>query len=510
MGDISENKRIAKNTVFLFFRMFVLLLVGLYTSRITLAALGVTDYGIYNVVGGIVVMFSFINNAMTNSTQRYITYELGKGNKGHLNLIFSTSINIHAIISFIILILAETIGLWFLNNKMVIPENRINAAFWIYQFSIISSVIGIMSVPYNALIIAHERMSAFAGIALLDATFRLMIVFFIMNYGRDRLILYGSLVLCLAVIDRLIYGIYCRKNFLESKYRFVVARDTIREMSLFAGWNLMGNLSYVCYTQGLNLLLNVFFNPVVNAARGIAVQVQGAVSNFSYNIENAIKPQITKTYAQSEYKRMHELISASARMSFFALLLVSLPIFLETPLVLKLWLIDYPAYTDVFIKMTIVSLLAEALANPLLTAVQATGEIKKYQFTVSLLAMSILPLSYVALLFFPVPNVVYIISLVLTIIIQIVKLWVVCPLIKMSRRVYVNDIFGRASCVGLLSCLITYPVAEFLNNDFLELLGLTLFSGLTVVLLTYLLGLKEEEKLLVRRKLKFLKECRLK
>ena len=382
---MSENKRIAKNTMYLYLRMIFLLVVGLYTSRVTLAALGVSDYGIYNVVGGIVSMFVFINYAMINSTQRYITYELGRGDIKRLSVIFSTSINIHAIISLIIFILSESIGLWFFYNKMTIPPDRINAAFWVFQFSIIACFVNIMSVPYNALIIAHEKMSAFAYISLLDAVMKLGIVCMLITYGGDRLILYGVLVLLVTIIDCVIYGQYCIRKFPESKYHYVVDKPLMAEMTKFASWNLLGNFSYVCYTQGLNLLLNVFFNPVVNAARGIAVQVQTVVSNFSYNVENAIKPQITKSYAQQDMQRMHTLIFVSAKVAFYVLLLISLPIILEAHQLLNLWLVEVPEHTANFVRLTILTLLSESLTNPLLTAAQATGDMKKYQFSVSLL-----------------------------------------------------------------------------------------------------------------------------
>ena len=258
MAEMSENKRIAKNSLFLFARMFVTLAVGLFTSRVILSALGVSDFGIYNVVGGIVTMFIFINSAMVNSTQRFLTFELGRKDTERLKLVFSTSINIHAIIAILIVFLCETAGLWFFYNKMVIPEERINAAFWTFQLSILSSVVSIMSAPYNALIIAHEKMSAFAYMSFLDVGLKLLVASLLRAYSGDRLILYGFLLLLVNISERIIYSIYCRRRFIESKYHFVVDKLLTLEMLKFASWNLLGNFSYVCYTQGLNLLLNVF------------------------------------------------------------------------------------------------------------------------------------------------------------------------------------------------------------------------------------------------------------
>lgn len=500
MEGKSENKRIAKNSLFLYLRMFVLLVVGLYTSRVNLMALGVSDYGISNVVGGLVSMFVFINYAMVNSTMRYVTYELGRGDKNKLNLIFSTSINIHAIISFIIVVLSETIGLWFLYHKMVIPPERMTAAFWVFQFSVISCVVDIMSVPYNALIIAHEKMAAFAYISLLDAVFKLIIASLLLIYGGDRLVLFAFLVLLVIIIDRIIYGVYCQKHFVESKYHYVVDKSLMSEMTKFATWNLLGNFSWICCTQGLNLLLNVFFTPVVNAARGIAVSIQGVVSNFSYNIENAIKPQITKSYSQNDLSRMHTLIIASARMSYYALLFISLPIFMEINQILDLWLVEVPEHTGNFVRLTILILLSDTLANPLLTAVQATGELKKYQLTVSLLSLAILPVSYVILLFFPLPEVVFVVSLIISLVIQFVKLWIVGPMIHLPMWSYLKDVFIRAFVVTAFSMFVVVPVYYLFDASIWRLLASSCYCCLAVLLFSYVIGLNSEERCFLKAK----------
>ena len=508
MDNSSENKRIAKNSFYLYLRMFVLLLVGLFTSRVTLIALGVSDYGINNVVAGIVSMFVFINYAMINSTQRYITYELGQGDMKRLNIIFSTSLNIHAIISIIIVVLSETVGLWFLYNKMVIPPDRMNAAFWIFQLSIISCVVGIMSVPYDALIVAHERMSAFAYISLLDALFRLIIVFLLTIYDGDRLILFGILVLIVSIIDRIIYGQYCLRKFPESKYHFTMDRPLTKDMTKFAMLNLLGNLSWVCYTQGLNLLLNVFFNPVVNAARGLSVTIQTVISNFSVNIENSIKPQITKSYAQNNLPRMHQLICASARMSFFVLLLISLPILLEIEQILDIWLAEVPAHTANFVRFTILILLTDAWAAPLLTAVQATGNLKVYQLTVSLLNLLILPLSYISLLVYPKPEIVFVICLIIAIITQFLKLVIVGRQIHLSLRYYLRTVFVRTLIVALLSSAITIPLQLLFESNIVRLFFLTLCSCIVVIILIWLIGINREERYLIQSKVRSYISCK--
>ena len=311
MNNTANNKRIAKNTLLLYFRMLFIMAINLYTSRIVLKILGIEDFGIYNAVGGIVAMFGFLTSAMSISTQRYITYELGKNNLKQLNKIFNTSITIHAVISVIILILAETIGLWFLYNKMTIPIERLNAALWTYQASIASAIILIMSIPYNATIIAHEKMSAFAYISVLEVVLKLAIVYLLLISNFDKLKLYSTLILIVQLIIRIIYGQYCKKHFLETKIHFIKDKSLFKEMLSFAGWNLWGNCAGIASTQGVNILLNIFFGPHINAARGIAVQVQGAVNQFASNFQTAINPQITKSYAQGDYNYMHNLIFSS-------------------------------------------------------------------------------------------------------------------------------------------------------------------------------------------------------
>ena len=293
----SNNKRIAKNTLLLYFRMLVTMAVSLYTSRVVLNILGVEDFGIYNVVGGIVAMFGFINGSMTSATQRYLTFELGQNNRAQLTKVFSTSLSIHGIISFLIIVLAETVGLWFLWNKMQIPADRMNAAFWVFQCSVAASVIMIMSVPYNAAIIAHERMSAFAYISIIEVSLKLLIVCFLRYFHTDKLILYAVLIVIVQFLIRLCYSWYCNRHFNETKYRWSWDKGLFKEMTGFASWNMFGSLAAITFTQGLNLLLNMFFGPVVNAARGIAVQAQTAIGQFSSNFQTALNPQITKSYA---------------------------------------------------------------------------------------------------------------------------------------------------------------------------------------------------------------------
>lgn len=345
-----NNKRIAKNTFLLYIRMFFTMAVTLYTSRIILNVLGIEDFGIYNVVGGIITMFSFLNGAMSSSTQRYLTFELGKGEILQLRKVFQTSVNIHWLIALFILVLGETIGLWFLQEKMVIPSERLDAAFWVYQFSIITMMIMIISVPYNAAIIAHEKMSAFAYISVMEVLLKLGIVYLLYFTQLDKLKFYAALLCGMQLMVRIIYGLYCGRHFEETHYKWGWDGKLFREMLGFAGWNLWGGIAYVFFTQGLNIMLNVFFGPAVNAARGLAVQVQGAVAQFSLNFQMAINPQITKSYAKKDFTYMHSLIFRSSKFTFLLLTTLSLPLFIKADLILNIWLAVVPDYTVTIVR----------------------------------------------------------------------------------------------------------------------------------------------------------------
>ena len=335
----SENtRRIAKNTGFLYVRMLLTMGVAFYTSRVVLNALGVEDYGIYNVVGGVVAMFSFLTGMFTSATQRFLNYEMGLGNQERLKEIFSMSITLNAMIAVLIVLVSEIAGLWFINHKLVIPGDRLTAAHWVFQFSLLAMAVTIVSTPYNAVIIAHERMSAFAYIAVAECLLKLGVAVVIVFCGGDKLIIYGALLLTVAFIVRAIYSLYCRKNFEECHYKFYWDKVLFREMGAFAGWNMYGNFAFVMTTQGVNMLLNMFFGPAVNASRAIAVQIQSAIMGFATNFTMAINPQIVQNYAQGKKEEIFRLVCYSSKFSFFLLLLLALPVLLETELLLKLWL----------------------------------------------------------------------------------------------------------------------------------------------------------------------------
>ena len=493
----SNNKRIAKNTLLLYFRMLVTMAVSLYTSRVVLNILGVEDFGIYNVVGGIVAMFGFINGSMTSATQRYLTFELGQNNRAQLTKVFSTSLSIHGIISFLIIVLAETVGLWFLWNKMQIPADRMNAAFWVFQCSVAASVIMIMSVPYNAAIIAHERMSAFAYISIIEVSLRLLIVCFLRYFHTDKLILYAALIVIVQFLIRLCYSWYCNRHFNETKYRWSWDKGLFKEMTGFASWNMFGSLAAITFTQGLNLLLNMFFGPVVNAARGIAVQAQTAIGQFSSNFQTALNPQITK-YATGDMEYMHGLIFRSAKFSFFLLLLLSLPVLIETKAILTLWLKIVPDHTVVFLRIMLCTTWVYAVSNPLITAASATGKIKLYQSVVGGLLLLILPISYLCLRFGLPAYSVFIVHFVMEITAQFARLLMLRRMIRLSLREYFAKVIWSISKVTAIALAAPLAVAYWQPGEGIwNLLTICLICAISTSMSVYWFGLTPGEKIYI-------------
>lgn len=499
---IHNNKRIAQNTLILYVRMLITIGVGLFTSRVVLNTLGIEDFGIYNVVGGIIAMFGFINQAMAASTSRYLTFALGSSDYSLLKKVFNLSLSIHALLSVLIVLLGESIGLWFFYEKMQIPAARLEAAFWVYQLSILSSVLTIMSVPYNASIISHEKMGAFAYITLSDVVLKLLIVYLLVMVPFDKLVVYGILFLLAQVINQSIYMIYCRKKFEETKLCFVWDKQLFREISSFAGWSLFGNMAYVAYTQGLNLLLNIFFGPAVNAARGIAVQAQGTITRFISSFQTAINPQITKTYAAGELNAMHKLIFASSKYSFFLLLLLSLPVLIETRPLLIWWLRIVPDYTVTFFRIMLLTSLIESLANPLIIAAGATGRIRLYQQLVGGILLLILPVSYVALKMGASPASVFVVQFICNIVAQSIRVILLRSMISFPIRVYCRKVMVRVFVVFLLSLGVSVMIYQLLPSEtFVEVVAVCVSVAISTLFIAYAAGTDKSEKLVIRQKI---------
>lgn len=392
-----DNKRIAKNTLFLYFRMIVVMGIGLYTVRAVLDLLGVVDYGIYNVVGGVVSMFTFLNGTLSTSSQRYFSIELAKGDMQRVNKWFCLNVTTFSIFILLFLIIAETLGLWFVNTKMTIPGERLFAANVVYQLSLISFCVNFFAVPYNALVIAHEKMSAFAYISIIEALLKLGIVFILSMITWDRLIVYGVLMFLTACSITSSYIIYNRIHFMESKYRIYWNKQEIVELVSFSGWHFLGTFSVAVRSQGINILINLFFNPVVNAARAVAFQIYHAVSQLSNNFFIAVKPQVYKSYATGDREGLYKLIMRSTIMCTFLVSILIFPILANTTYILGRWLKETPDYAIAFTQLVLINGLIDSTNGPTIAAALATGKIKRFQQFVSFLIILNLPISYVAL-----------------------------------------------------------------------------------------------------------------
>ena len=452
--NIQNTRRIAKNTLMLYVRMLVLMVVGLYTSRVVLSALGENDFGIYDVVGGVVAMFTIISGSLNSAVQRFITYEMGKGDESRLNKVYSTAVLIQLFLAIAVTAIAEPVGIWFIANKMTIDPSRIPAAIWVLHFSLASFVINLLSVPQMASITAHEKMSAYAYIGLLDGFLRLGVAVAISCSPSDRLILYAVLMMLSVLVVRVAYGIYCRRTFPECRFSMVRDWSLVKEMFSFAGWNFIGVTSGVLRDQGGKILINLFAGTAVNAARGIAMQLNGAVQGFVTNFMTAVNPQITKSYASGDHGYMFYLISRSSRMSYYLLFVLALPVLFNTEYILGLWLKEVPAHTGLFVKLFLVFALSESLSNPLITAQLATGNIRKYQIVVGGFQLLNIPVSYLFLKLGAIPEVTVMTAIAISQICFFARLYMLggmtgLPMGEFVRNVYLNVVSVTAVAVVL-------------------------------------------------------------
>lgn len=498
MSDIStNNKRIAKNTLVLYVRMFLMMAISLYTSRVVLKTLGVEDFGIFNVVGGIVSMMGVINGAMSVSTTRYLTFELGRGDMVKLKQTLSMCVNIYGLLAILLFVLSETIGVWFLNTQLVIPEDRMVAANWLFQFSILSTIFSLLTNPYNAVIISREKMNIFAYISLADTILKLAIVYVLLVVPFDKLVIYGLMLMFLHILNASVYFIYCNKKYQESRYSFYWDTPLFKELLSYTGWNLFGSFSTLAKGQGLNILLNMFFNPSVNAARGIAYQVNTTVSHFFTNFYTAVRPQITKYYAQNDLNNMFKLVFRSSRMAFFLILLISLPLVIEAPYVIRLWLGQLPEFVVPFMRLILVITAVDAMANPLMTTAHATGKIALYQSLVGTMTILNVPISYVFLSLGYGPVIVFEISLVIAGANLFLRLWIVKRLVDFPVLEYIRKVFLNCLIVTVLAALIPVVVNEFVTDDFIGVLIVCSLAVLSTLVATYIAGLDRNERTFV-------------
>jgi O-antigen/teichoic acid export membrane protein len=500
-----NNKRIARNTLLLYFRMLFLMIISLYTSRIVLNALGVEDFGIYNVAGGVVAMFSILSGSLSAAISRFITYELGKNNVLKLKTIFSSAITIQIGLGIVIAFFAETIGIWFLNTQMNIPIERMTAANWVLQFSIITFIINLISVPYNAVIIAHEKMSAFAYISIFEAIGKLLIAYLITISPIDKLIFYAILMCGVAIAIRLLYGYYCKRHFDECRFHFIWNKQIFQQIFSFAGWNFIGASSAVLRDHGGNIIINLFCGPTVNAARGIAFQVNNAIQGFVSNFMTALNPQITKSYAAKNYTYMMTLIFQGARLSFYMLLLLSLPIIINTHYLLTLWLNTVPEHTVLFVRLVLIFAMSESISGPLITAMLATGNIRNYQIIVGGLQMLNLPTSYILLSLGAIPETVLIVAVLISQCCLMARLYMLKKMIKLKIKDYLKKVYFNIITVSIIAIILPICMQERLAENFINFLLSSLICMLCTYLSIYYIGCSYEERKFIYNKFLILK-----
>ena len=505
MTTTENNKRIARNTLLLYFRMLFLMIISLYTSRIVLNALGVEDFGIYNVAGGVVAMFSILSGSLSAAISRFITYELGKNNILKLKVIFSSAITIQIGLGIVIVFFAETIGIWFLNTQMNIPIERMVAANWVLQFSIITFIINLISVPYNAVIIAHEKMSAFAYISIFEAIGKLLIAYLITISPIDKLIFYAILMCVVAIAIRLLYGYYCKRHFDECRFHFIWNKQIFQQIFSFAGWNFIGASSAVLRDHGGNIIINLFCGPTVNAARGIAFQVNNAIQGFVSNFMTALNPQITKSYAVKNYTYMMTLIFQGARLSFYMLLLLSLPIIINTHYLLTLWLNTVPEHTVLFVRLVLIFAMSESISGPLITAMLATGNIRNYQIIVGGLQMLNLPISYILLSLGAIPETVLIVAVLISQCCLMSRFYMLKKMIKLKIKDYLKKVYFNIITVSIIAIILPICMQERLAENFINFLLSSLICMLCTYLSIYYIGCSYEERKFIYNKFLILK-----
>jgi len=489
-----NNKRIAKNALILSIRMLLTMIISLYTVRLLLNVLGVVDYGVYNVVGGIVVMISILSNTLGAASQRFFAIEIGRDNLLQLKRTFSLSLTIYIILTLIVLLLAETVGFWFLNAKMVIPLERIDAANWIFQFSIFSFIFNILSIPYASVIIAREDMTVFALISVIDVVFKLVIVYILTICVIDKLKLYAVLILVETIIITLLNIIICRRKYNESRFQIYWDKGLFKTLISFSSWNLFGATASVLNSQGVNILLNLFFGPVVNAARGIAYQVSSAVNQFVMNLQTSVNPQITKYYAVNDKKQMMFLVLKSSKFSYFLFFILSMPVLLETNYILELWLKKVPDYVVLFTRLVIINALIDSLSYSLQTVALATGEIKRYQIIVGGMMLLNLPISYMFLRLGFAPEVTIYVSIMISVVCLFLRTWILKKIISFSFRDFFRLVILVITIVSIVAQIIPMCIILQMESSLIRFILICSTSVMSSLISIYFLGINVNER----------------
>lgn len=497
-----DNRRLAKNTMMLYMRTAFSMLISLITSRVTLQVLGIENYGINDAVGATIGMFSVVSGSLSGSISRFITYELGHGDINKLKRIFSTSLNIQLAIGAVIILLGETLGVWFLNTQMNIPAERMTAANWVLQFAIWSFFIGLTQVPYGACIVAHEKMNVFAWFSIIESVFRLVIVYLLYISPYDKLITLSLLGFVVSLGLRIAQSIYCSRTFTECHYQFVLDKGLLKEMTGFAGWSFLTNTAWIFNTQGVNLLINIFFGVTFNAARGVANSIQGYVTRFYGDFMTALNPQITKSYAAGELDEMNMLVCRGARFSYFLMFTLSLPFMFEAYQVLYLWLGLVPDYTVTFFRLSMIAALITLLGQTGFTACMATGRIKWYTIIITTVGCLVFPLTWIAFkMGLPVEST-YIIYIVVYTLLDIIRLYIMRHLWGFPIMMYVRETFVPVVLVTLLAIIIPWvmyiEIPDSVLKSFAVMAASVICAGASVILV----GLKKSERQMLTEKVK--------
>lgn len=492
-----NNKRIAKNTLLLYFRMLLMMFVTLFTSRVVLDKLGVTDYGIYNVVGGVVAMLGFLNSSMSNAVQRYLSFEIGKNNEAGVNRIFNVSLFAHVGIAVFVFVVMEIVGVWYLNTHMNIPAERMDAANWVLQCSIFTTLFTIVQVPYNAIIISKEQMGIYAYISILEVVLKLLVVYMFAIGNFDKLKLYSVLIMVVTIGIVMIYRFYCTRKYKEAKFKFIKDWNLLKQIVGFASWNMLGELAWVFTGQGVNIILNSFFGPVVNAARGLAEQVNGAVNRFVANFQTAVNPQLIKNYASDQLGEMKTLLFRSTRFSYYLLLALSLPIILKMDFILHLWLKEVPDYTTGFCQLVLVSSLVSTLSNLLAQVARAYGKIRNYQIIVSIFLFLNFPLSYIVLKFGGSPLSTMFVNIGINAMLLFVRLRLTNRMIQMTYGSFIRNVLFPVIIVTAVALVIPLTIYFMLDNSIISFIIVCLVSFVSVGVSTYALGMNANERLYI-------------
>ena len=494
----ADNKRVARNTLYLYIRTFIAIVVSLYTSRKILEALGVDDFGVMNVVGGIITLMAFINGSMSVATQRYLTYELGRGEKGDFNRLFSMAVYIHAIIAVVVLVAAETIGLWVVNTHLNIPEPRMGAANWIYQATIMASILGILQTPYNAAIVSYEHMHIYAYIGLGETFAKLLIVLALLIYPYDRLAIWGFALLALQCVVAIFYRIYCMRRLDGCRVRMHAWDNSLfRSMLGFTGWNMFGTVAWTLKGQGTTVLLNIFGGPVYNAAYGVSCQVTGAIRNLISGFQSAVNPQITKTYAANDIAATCRLLCKSSKISYFLMFIVSLPVLFEIDFIMGFWLVEVPEFAPLFTRLVIVESLFDTLAGPMITSLMATGRIKWYQIVVGTILLFNIPVTYMLLKLGCHIATPLVVSIVFMFLGNASRLMFCRNMLGQSLRVYLRDVVVPILTVSIISIVPTWMVYSHMEQGWLRLISLCAMSIAVVSALVFSIGFSRTERTFV-------------